>query len=431
MIRRYILPEMGAIWAEESRFGRWLDIELEACRAHARRGNIPPKDLKIILRKSGFSIPRIDYHEKKLQHDVLAFIASVSEKVGPSARYIHMGLTSYDVVDTSLSMAMRDSLGLIIGKTEKLAGFLKKLASANKMTVMVGRTHGVHAEPISLGLKMAVHYMEMRRSLDRLAVTKENVSYGKISGAVGNYAHLPPEIESEVLARLGLKADPISTQVIQRDRHAEYLCTLAILSGTLERLATEIRNLQRTEIQELEEPFAKGQRGSSAMPHKRNPVLCERVVGLARVVRGYASAGLENIALWHERDLTNSSAERVIIPDATIAVDYMLYLCLRVMAGLRVRKDRMRRNLDNSGGLVFSQRVMLALVKTGLTRDRAYKVVQRNAMKAFNEGLSFRELLAADPEVKGRMDRDSLGKCFDPFYYLRNSGKIFRRLGIK
>ena len=431
MIRRYILPEMGAIWAEESRFGRWLEIELEACKAHARRGNIPAKDLKIILRKSGFSIPRIDYHEKKLQHDVIAFIASVSEKVGPSARFIHMGLTSYDVVDTSLSMAMRDSLGLIIGKTEKLAGLIKKLASKNKATVMVGRTHGVHAEPISLGLKMAVHYMEVRRSLERLASTKVNVSYGKISGAVGNYAHLPPEIEAEVLAKLGLKADPISTQVIQRDRHAEYLCTLAILSGTLERLATEIRNLQRTEIQELEEPFDKGQRGSSAMPHKRNPVLSERVVGLARVVRGYAAAGLENIALWHERDLTNSSAERIIIPDATLAVDYMLSLCLRVFGGLRVRKDRMLRNLDNSGGLVYSQRVMLALVKSGITRERAYKVVQRNAMKAFNRGLSFRHLLEIDPEVKAKMDPAALGKCFDPSYYLRNSGKIFRRLGIK
>jgi len=431
MIRRYTLPEMGAIWSEESRYGRWLDIELEACKAHARRGNIPPKDLKIILKKSGFSIPRIDHHEIKLQHDVLAFIASVSEKVGPSARYIHMGLTSYDVVDTSLSMAMRDSLGIIIRKTEKLAGLIKKLASRNKETVMVGRTHGVHAEPISLGLKMSVHYMEVRRSLDRLASTRSNVSYGKISGAVGNYAHLPPEIETEVLARLGLKADPISTQVIQRDRHAEYLCTLAILSGTLERLATEIRNLQRTEIQELEEPFGKGQRGSSAMPHKRNPVLCERVVGLSRVVRGYAAAGLENIALWHERDLTNSSAERIIIPDASMAVDYMLFLCLRVFEGLKVRKDRMLRNLDNSGGLVFSQRVMLALVKTGLTRDRAYKVVQRNAMKAFTEGLSFRKLLASDREVKGRMTGSDLDKCFDPSYYLRNSGKIFRRLGIK
>ena len=431
MIRRYTLPEMGAIWTDEARYGRWLAIELEACRAHARTGAIPRKDLAVILRKARFNVARIDFHEKKLQHDVLAFLASVGEKVGPSARFIHMGMTSYDVVDTALSIAMRDSAGLIMRETGRMSALLRRLASRHKRTVMVGRTHGVHAEPYALGLKFAIHFSESLRNLERLEHAREIVSYGKISGAVGNYAHLSPDLEARVLGRLGLRAAPVSTQVLQRDRHAEYLCTLAILAGSLEKLATEIRNLQRTEIMEMEEPFARGQRGSSAMPHKRNPVMCERICGLARVVRGYAAAGLENMVLWHERDLTNSSAERVIIPDATVAVYYMLHLALRVLSGLRVNRDRMKENLERSGGLVYSQRVMLALIKAGMTRERAYKLVQRHAMAAFNHGKSFRALLGSDPEVKRRMAPKALDACFDPQYYLRNAGRIYRRLGIR
>ncbi len=431
MIRRYTLPQMGAIWAEEAKFGRWLTIELEVCRALARRGEIPRKALGQIVRRAGFSLRRIEAHERKLQHDVLAFLAAVEERVGTAARFIHKGLTSYDIVDTGLSMAMRDSLAVIETGLKGYAAKLKALATKYRETVIVGRTHGVHAEPTSLGLKFLTHYAEAQRNLKRLTQTRETVAVGKLSGAVGNYAHLPPSLERGVLRRLGLKAAPVSTQILQRDRHAEYLALLAIIAGSLEKLATEIRNLQRTEVQELEEPFTKDQQGSSAMPHKRNPVLCERVCGLARVVRGHALVGFENIALWHERDLTNSSAERVTIPDASILVDYMLHLLNKVLDGIVIYTDRMRENLERTGGLIYSQRVLLALVQAGMKREQAYKLVQGCAMRALTEGRPFRRLLNADPVVQRCLSTSTLDACFDPRYYLRNVASVYHRFGIR
>jgi len=431
MIARYTLPAMGAIWSDAGRYGRWLRVEIEVCRELARRGRIPAPALRTIEKRAGFSIKRIEFHETKLQHDVLAFIASVRERVGPAARFIHMGLTSYDVVDTALALAMRDASLLISGALKDYSGRLERLAVRHAATVVAGRTHGVHAEPTSLGLKFLLHHAEAERNVIRLERAREAVSYGKISGAVGNYAHVPPSLERRVLSRLGLKAAPVSTQILQRDRHAELLCALAITAGSLEKLALEIRNQQRTEIGELEEPFGKGQRGSSAMPHKRNPVLCERVCGLARIVRGYASAGLENMALWHERDLTNSSAERVAIPDAMITVDYMLHLMNRVLDGLVVNVKRMRENLEKSGGLIYSQRVMLALVRAGMTREKAYTIVQGHAMRAFSEGRFFRGELEGNPAVSRLMKPGDLADCFDPYYYLRHVPVVYRRFGRK
>ncbi len=430
MIRRYTLPEMGAIWKEEAKFGRWLAIELAVCREQARRGKIPKADLRRIEKKAGFSVAAIERHEEKTQHDVLAFLAAVADRVGPSSRYIHMGLTSYDVVDTGLAIAMRDAGAVIEAKLIAYASKLRDLAADHRTTVHVARTHGVHAEPTALGLKFAMHYAEALRNLERLARAVHATSVGKISGAVGNYAHLDPAVEEAVLKRLDLQPAPVSTQIVQRDRHAEYLSTMAIIAGSLEKLATEIRNLQRTEIRELEESFAAGQKGSSAMPHKRNPILCERVAGLSRVVRGCALVGFENMALWHERDLTNSSAERVAIPDAAITVDYMLSLMNRVLGSLTVNVDRMRRNAELTGGLIYSQRVLLALVGAGMTREKAYVAVQRHAMNAWNNGLVFRDLLARDPEVAARMPRAQLESCFDPRYYLRNVDSVYRRLRI-
>ena len=430
MIKRYTLPEMGAIWAEESKFGRWLAIEIAVCREQARRGKIPRKDLRRIENRAGFNLARIDAHEKRTNHDVLAFLAAVSERVGASARFIHMGLTSYDVVDTGLGIAMRDASGIIEEKLRRYASVLKKLAAKHRETVVTARTHGVHAEPTSLGLKFALHYAEAVRNLDRLARARKAVAVGKISGAVGNYAHLDPSIETAVLRKVGLAPAPVSTQVVQRDRHAEYLSVLAILAGSLEKLATEIRNLQRTEVRELEESFEEGQKGSSAMPHKRNPILCERVAGLSRIVRGYALAGFENQALWHERDLTNSGAERIAIPDASILADYMLHLMIRVLERLTVNEARMRENLDLTGGLIYSQRVLLALVGAGMTRAAAYDLVQRHAMRAWKEGMSFRSLLGSDPEVRRRLPGGALDVCFDPRYYLRNVNTVYRRLRI-
>jgi adenylosuccinate lyase len=431
MIARYTLPAMGAIWSDQGRYGRWLKVEIEVCREWARQGRIPRQAFRIIEKKAGFSVKRVEFHEKKLQHDVIAFLASVREKVGPAARFIHMGLTSYDVVDTALAMAMRDASLLISDAHAQYSKKLKVLALRHAATVVAGRSHGVHAEPTSLGLKFLLHHAEAERNGIRLERARETVSYGKISGAVGNYAHVPPALERRVLRRLGLSAAPVSTQILQRDRHAEYLCVLAVVAGSLEKMALEVRNQQRTEIGELEEPFGKGQRGSSAMPHKRNPVLCERVCGLARIVRGYAHAGLENMALWHERDLTNSSAERVAIPDAAMTVDYMLCLMNRVLDGLTVNAKRMRENLDKSGGLIYSQRVMLALVKAGMTREKAYTTVQGHAMKAFSEGKSFRGLLEGDPAVNRLMSPDDIGTCFDPYYYLRHVPELYRRFGLK
>lgn len=430
MIERYTLPEMGAIWNEEAKFRRWMNIEIAVCRAHARRGAIPKAALSQIVRKAGFSIARIEANERKLEHDVLAFLAALRERVGKPARYIHMGLTSYDVVDTGLSIAMRDAMKILLARLRRIASGLRKISIKQRNTVTVGRTHGVHAEPTSLGLKFALHYAETERNEKRMRAALETISHGKISGAVGNYAHLPPAIEGEVLRELGLKAAPISTQILQRDRHAEYLCALAILAGSLEKFALEVRNLQRTEILEIEEPFKSGQRGSSAMPHKRNPILSERICGLARLMRSYCLTGLENMALWHERDLTNSSAERVAIPDACILADYMLFLTERVLKGLTLYPDRMRVNLEKSGGVVYSQRVMIALVKAGMTRESAYKLVQGYAMAAWTKGGSFREMLAADRNVGRKLGVRGLEACFDPRYYLRNTSSIYRRLGL-
>ncbi|MDN5344385.1 MAG: adenylosuccinate lyase [Clostridia bacterium] len=431
MIERYTLPEMGKIWAPEHKFRTWLAIEIYACEAWAELGRIPPAALEEIRAKAGFDVDRIDAIEATTRHDVLAFLTAVAEKVGDASKYIHLGMTSSDVLDTALAVQMRDAADLLLQRLRDLRTELVQKARQHKYTLMIGRTHGVHAEPTTFGLKMALWVLEVDRNLTRLEQAREMISVGKISGAVGTFANVNPRVEEHVCRRLGLQPATVSTQIIQRDRHAQYLTTLAVIGSSLEKMATEIRNLQRTDILEVEEPFAKGQKGSSAMPHKRNPIMCERVAGLARVLRGNALAALENVALWHERDLTHSSVERVIIPDSTILLDYMLAKFTAIIAGLNVYPENMRRNLEATHGLVFSQRLLLALVNKGVLRETAYTWVQRNAMQAWQSHQPFKDLILKDQDITGHLNSREIEALFDYDYHLRHVDYIYRRAGLE
>jgi adenylosuccinate lyase len=421
---------MGTLWSRAEKYAAWLKVELAVCEAYARRGHIPPDALVRIKAKARVDASRIDAIEARVRHDVIAFLTHLEEVLGADSRYVHVGLTSYDVVDTALALLLQQASELLLQGMERLRTVLRDLALKHKDTLAVGRTHGVHAEPITFGLKAAVWYAEAGRNLERLRRAKETVRVGKISGAVGTFAHVDPDVEAEVCRALGLEPAPISTQIVQRDRHAEFCATLAIAAASLERLAVEIRTLQRTEILEAEEPFVEGQKGSSAMPHKRNPVSAEQICGLARVVRANALAALENVALWGERDISHSSVERVILPDSTILLDYMLHQAVRILEGLEVYPERMRENFERSHGLVYSQRVLLELAEKGMPRQQAYDLVQKNAMTAWREQKGFEELLAKDPEVMARLTRDELRACFDPAWHLRNVDAIYRRLGL-
>ena len=430
MIDRYTMQKMREIWSEENKFRKWLEVEIAACEAWSSLGKIPREALAKIKRKASFDIKRINEIEKETAHDLIAFLTSVAEKVGRDSRFIHMGLTSYDVEDTARSIQLREAAELIIKDIEDVIKILKRRAKEEKNTIMMGRTHGVHAEPITFGLKLLVWIAEMERNLDRMNRAKEVVSVGKISGAVGTYAAVDPRVEEYVCKKLKLKPSPASTQVLQRDRHAEFMTTLAVVAATLEQFATEIRNLQRTEVWEVEEPFGKGQKGSSAMPHKKNPITCERIAGLARVVRGNSVAALENVALWHERDITHSSVERVILPDSCMLVDYMLQKFAWVMDGLVVFPQNMRRNIERSGGMTFSQKILLALTERGLTREEAYKIVQTAAMKSRSSGRHMMELMLEDRDALKYLSRDEITKIFDIRNHLKNIDIVFRRFGL-
>jgi adenylosuccinate lyase len=421
---------MGALWSDETRYGGWLRIELAVCEAWAARGRIPTDALERIRARARVEVRRIHEIEATVRHDVIAFLASLEESIGADSRFVHIGLTSSDVVDTALALTLVAAADHLLREVDRLRATLAGLARRHRDVLMVGRTHGIHAEPTTFGLKVAGWYSEAGRSRDRLARAREVVRVGKLSGAVGTFAHVPPEVEAEVCARLGLVAEPVSTQVVPRDRHAEFVAQCAVVAASLERIATEIRSLQRTEILELEEPFVEGQKGSSAMPHKKNPVSCEQVVGLARVVRAHAGAALEDVALWHERDITHSSVERIVLPDATVLLDYLIAQVDRILEGLVVRPDRMRENLDRSYGLVYSQRVLLALTDAGLPRQAAYEMVQRNALRAWEERRPFLGCLEADPEVAGRIPAHSLRACFDPAWFLRHVATVFQRLDL-
>jgi adenylosuccinate lyase len=431
VIERYTLPEIGAVWTEEAKYRAWLRVELAVSRARAQLGEIPTEEVEELAEKADFTVERIHEIEQETNHDVIAFVTNVAEYAGDVARHFHFGLTSSDVLDTAGALQLREALDLILGEARGLTLLLAEMALEHRDTVMVGRTHGIHAEPTVLGHKLAVWAFEMERNLDRLSHAREVAAVGKISGAVGTYANVDPKIEAITCQELGLSSSPASTQVVQRDRHAEVLSTLAILGSTMEKIALEIRGAQRTEVRELAEPFGRGQKGSSAMPHKRNPILAERLCGMARLLRANAVVGFENNALWQERDISHSSAERVVLPDSTILAFYMLRTTIRILRGLEVHKDRMLENLNSGGGIVFSGRVLLALVESGMNRDDAYRVVQDAAMLAWQSEAGFRELLSRDEVVRKRLG-DELDTLFDPTYALRNLGAVFGRVeGLK
>jgi len=429
MIERYTRPEMGRIWSQENKLGKWLEVEIAVCQAWADRGVIPPEAMDKI-RHARFDAQRMAEYEREMHHDLLAFLRSVADTLGEESRYIHLGLTSYDVEDTALGLLLRESAELLERDVAELIAVLQERALEHKDTLMMGRTHGIHAEPITFGLKLALWLEEMRRHARRLAVAKAEVSVGKISGAVGSHATVPPALEEAVCSGLGLAVAPVSTQIVQRDRHAHFIATLAIIAASLEKFATEIRHLQRTEVAEVAEPFAAGQTGSSAMPHKRNPEKCERISGLARLFRGYTTVALENVALWHERDLTDSAPERIILPDACILLDYVLDLFTTIMRGLDVFPERMRENLESTYGVIFSQRVLLALVEKGLKRQDAYKLAQRNAMRAWRERSPYLDALCEDAEVLEHISREELAALFDYGYFVRYVDESFRRIGL-
>jgi len=429
MIERYSRPQMKRIWSDGNKFDKWLKVELAVCEAWAELGVIPREALSKI-KLARVNLKRMEEILKETHHDVTAFLGSVSESLGDESRYIHLGLTSSDVIDTALSLQLIESAELLSQDIKELISVLAQKAIKHKYTAMIGRTHGVHAEPISFGLKLALWTEEMRRNLQRLAEAKKAIAVGKISGAVGTYATLSPEVEEKACARLKLVPAPVSSQVLQRDRHAQFVTTLAIIASSLEKFATEIRGLQKTETREVEEPFAAGQTGSSAMPHKRNPELCERICGLARLVRGYALTSMENIALWHERDISHSSTERIILPDSCLVLDYTLPLFTSIMRGLQVYPRRMKQNIELTKGLIFSQRVMLALIDKGLSREKAYELAQRNAMKAWKGNKNFLSLLKADPEVIAALPESELEPLFNEQYYLRYVDEVFERLGL-
>ncbi|MBM3781539.1 MAG: adenylosuccinate lyase [Acidobacteria bacterium] len=428
MIPRYTHPEMGRIWTEQRRYESWLRVEVAAAEAMAEVGMVPVEAARDLRERGAFDMARIEEIEQTTQHDVIAFTTAVAEKVGPSARWLHFGLTSSDVVDTAQALQMVEACDLILVNLRALAAAIDVRAQEHRHTPMIGRTHGVHAEPMTFGLKMAIWYAEVQRDIVRVERARETVRVGKISGAVGTFAHLDPSIEAAVCARLQLEPAPISSQVIQRDRHAELLSALAITAASLEKFALEIRGLQKTEIGEVEEPFRKGQKGSSAMPHKRNPIGCEQVVGLARLIRANAMAALENVALWHERDISHSSVERVILPDSFIALDHMLRRFTRIVAGMVVYPDRMLENLNRSRGVVFSGQVLLELARLGVSREQAYEWVQRNAMRAFHEQRDFKTLLLADADIMARLTPADVDSAFDLTVQLRNVDAIFNRV---
>ncbi|HPT70266.1 MAG TPA: adenylosuccinate lyase [Syntrophomonas sp.] len=430
MIKRYTLPQMGAVWSEESKLNNWLKIEVAACEAWAELGKIPAESVETIKSRANFNVDRIAAIEAEVRHDVIAFLTNVGEYVGDDSKYIHLGLTSSDILDTGIAMQMRDSADIILAGLEKLQEVIKAKALQYKYTLCIGRTHGVHGEPTTFGLKMALWYTEMDRNIERLKQAREVIAYGAISGAVGNFAHLDPRVEEYVCEKLGLKPCKVSTQVIQRDRHADFMTNLAVVASSLEKMATEIRNLQRTDILEAEEPFKAGQKGSSAMPHKRNPMMSERVAGLSRVIRGNATAALENVALWHERDLTHSSVERVIIPDSCILLDYMLEKFTAVVEGLVVYEDNMARNIETTLGLVFSQQMLLALVGKGLSREKSYSLVQDNAMQSWREKIPFKQLILDNETIMNLITPDELDKIFDYGVYTANVDYIFKRCGL-
>ncbi len=429
MIRRYTRAEMGAVWSEGARFAAMLRVELAVARAQVSRGTVPAEAYVAIERRARVDVERIAEIERTTDHDVIAFVSQVAESVGPEGRYLHLGLTSSDVVDSGLALQLRAAGALLLGGADRLLAALVARARAEAGTVMMGRTHSVHAEPTTLGLKLAGWAFELDRDRARLSRAFDDIATGKISGPVGTYSLLAPDLEAEVLADLGLAVDPVSTQIVQRDRHAAVMAAIAITGGSLERFATEVRNLQHTEIGELMEPFRAGQKGSSAMPHKRNPILCERIAGLARLLRGYAGAAFENQPLWHERDISHSSAERVLLPDATILLDYMLAKMAGLVEGLVVRPDRMRENIDRGFGLHASSRVLVALVEEGgLSREEAYAIIQRNAMRAADERRPLRDLLATDPSVAQRLTLARLDACFDDAGFLVHAPAVIARL---
>lgn len=428
MIERYTTARMKSLWSDQNKFQKWLEIELLACEAQARLGIMPKSALPKIKKKAKFDVTRISRIEEKTKHDVVAFLTNLAENIGKEAKYVHYGMTSSDILDTSLSLLMREAGEVILQGLEKLSSSLKKKALEFKKMPMIGRTHGVHAEPITLGLKFALWYAEVQRNIKRLKRAIETISVGKISGAVGTFSNLDPKVEEYVCEKLKLKPAPISSQIIQRDRHAEFMNALAIIASSIEKFATEIRSLQRTEILELEEGFAKGQKGSSAMPHKRNPITCERLCGLARLVRTNAQAALENITLWHERDISHSSVERVIIPDSTILLDYMLSKFTHIMENLSVYPEKMEMNLEKTGGMIFSGRLLLELSKKAPSKEEAYQIVQENAMKAWNKNENFKDLIKNDKRVKKYLSKAEVEECFSLNYYFRSVDYIFKRV---
>ena len=427
MISRYTRPEMGRIWELENRYAKWLEVEIAVCEAMGEEGLIPSDALENI-KKASFSVERILEIEEETKHDVIAFLTNLEENVGPDSRFIHLGLTSSDVLDTSLALLMRDAMDLIIEEVEDFANIVGTRAMEHRYTVMIGRSHGIHAEPITFGLKLAVWYEEMKRNLTRLIEARDVISHGKVSGAVGTFANVSPKIEAITCQKLGLKAAPISTQIVQRDRHAQYFTSLAILAGTLEKIAIEIRHLQRTEVLEVEEPFAKGQKGSSAMPHKKNPIGCENISGLARLVRSNSLAAMENMALWHERDISHSSVERIIGPDSTILAHYMVHRLARIVNGLVVHPEQMIENLNKTNGLIFSQQILIKLAEKGVERQKAYVMVQRNAMKVWDEGTEFKEVVTKDQEIGEYLSVSEIEEVFNMDYHLKCVDEIFERV---
>jgi adenylosuccinate lyase len=430
MIERYSRKEMSSIWDLHNKFRIWLDIEIAVCEVYAEKGIIPQQDLAVIKEKASFTVERILEIENEVHHDVIAFLTAVAENVGPQSRHIHFGLTSSDVVDTALSIQMIQAGKILIRGIDELIEVLRTNSLKYKNTRCMGRSHGVHAEPTTFGVKMALYYESFKRSRERLIRAIDNVSYGKFSGAVGTFSNVSPEIEAEVCRRLGLKPDPVSTQVIQRDRHAEYMAAIAITAGTMDQLSTEIRHLQRTEVREIEEPFQKGQKGSSAMPHKRNPVLSERVTGLSRVIKSNINTALENITLWHERDISHSSAERIIFPDSTIALDYLIHRMVFILQNLHVYPENMLENIDKTGGLFYSQSLLLLLIEKNFTREEAYSIVQDMAMRVWKREGSLKELVLRSPQLHGKVTVEELDKLFDINRYYKNIDAIYKKAGI-
>ncbi len=428
MIERYTRPQMGNIWTLENKYRKWLEVEIAVCETLAERGEIPQEDIRAIKERASFSVERIAEIEQETHHDVIAFLTNVGENVGPSARFIHEGLTSSDVLDTAMALQLTQAADLLVEDLRKLMEVIKRQAFQWKDTPMMGRSHGIHAEPVTFGLKFAIWYAEMARHEERLLHARESIRVGKISGAVGTYANIDPSVEKRTCEKLGLNSSPASNQVLQRDRHAEFFSTLALIGCTIEKIAVEIRHLQRTEVREAEEYFAPGQKGSSAMPHKRNPIASENLAGLSRVLRGNAVAAMENVALWHERDISHSSVERIIAPDSTILLDYMMARLTRVLDKLTVYPENMRRNLDLTGGLFFSQQVMLSLTRKGSSREDAYRLVQRNAMTVWREGGHLKDVLLQDPEVSRHLTPEEMEEIFDLGYHLKHVDTIFKQV---